>query len=260
LLLMSLTPLLWLIARTVRGGEAKPNLLTHLLMAPATGAQIYFWGLWAAYCAALVVSRTALPEVTHKSLYYLVAVLSLLAPLGYMMSQEQIGASQREAQRIASGTMLYSSIVIAAFGVFVFWPGLMRVPYGWASVVLAPIQDPTQRVLEEKYFAELDAWVARGPMFRAGEKEDAVAIKARVQPLVQTCGKLMMATATPQQRAAFLTTERHEWDFRVDVCTKMTVNRLHEQPEFQKPELVQAICNSTIPVFGRLCVRSGLRR
>jgi hypothetical protein len=97
-------------------------------------------------------------------------------------------------------------------------------------------------------------------MFREGEKDDAAAIKVRVQPVVQTCGKLMMGTATPQQKVAFLTTDRGELDFRVDVCTKMTVNRLHEQPEFQKPELVRAICDSSIPVFRRLCVRSGLRR
>jgi hypothetical protein len=36
------------------------------------------------------------------------------------MGKEQIGATQREAQRIASGTMLYSGVVIVAFVVFVF--------------------------------------------------------------------------------------------------------------------------------------------
>jgi hypothetical protein len=96
-------------------------------------------------------------------------------------------------------------------------------------------------------------------MFREGEREDTAAIQARMRPVVQTCGKLMMATATAQQRVTFLTTDRGEFDFRVDVCTKMTVNRLHAQPEFQKPELVRAICNSSILVFRQLCVRSGLR-
>jgi hypothetical protein len=72
--------------------------------------------------------------------------------------------------------------------------------------------------------------------------------------------QLIMVTATAQQRVTFQTTERGEFDFRLDVCSKMTINRLHEQPQFQKPELVQQICNSTIPVFRELCVRSGLKK
>src|SRR5882724_5381874 len=113
-----LVPLMGLAGLTIRRGEARPTLLTYPLMGLAAVAQVYFWGLWAAYCAALVVSRTALPEVTHKSLYYAVAVLSALAPLGYLMGKERIGATEREAQRIGSGTMLYSGIVIVAFGLF----------------------------------------------------------------------------------------------------------------------------------------------
>ncbi len=260
-------PLFYLTALTMRGrtdGAPRSTLLTYPMMVLTGGAQVYFWGLWAAYCAALVVSRTAHPEVTHKWLYYAVAVQSLITPLAYLMSKEMSGATQREVDRITKGTMFYNVVALAAFLGFVFWPGLIYVPYGWASGVLAPVQvaqkDTPLRPLEEKYYADLDAWVARGPVFQPGVQVDQAAFQARVQPMVETCGKLIMVTATPQQRVTFQTTERSEFDFRVDVCSKMTINRIHEQPEFQKPELVRQICNSTIPVFRELCVRSGLRK
>ncbi len=262
-----LAPLLWLAGRTMRRDEARPSLLTYPVIVVTAAAQWYFWGLWAAYCAALVVARTAHPEVTHTWLYYAVAVQSVLTPIAYLAAKERASAqSQREIQGITSGTLLYSGVAIVAFVVFVFWPGLMRVPYGWAIdapgavVQEAEKDDPLTRVLEPKYLADLDAWVARGPVFREGEKVDDAAVKARVQPVVETCGKLVMLTATAKEKTAFLTTDRAEFDFRVDVCTKMTVNRLHEQPQFQKPELVRAVCDSSIPVFRRLCVRSGLRK
>jgi hypothetical protein len=264
---MMSVPLLWLMALTLRRGETppRPSLLTYPMMVVVAVVQAYFWGLWAAYCAALVISRIAYWGVTHKWLYYAVALQALLTPLAYLMSKERMSATtQREARGIASGTMLYSAVALVAFAVFVCWPGLIYVPYGWASgVVLEPVPEKgvkALRKLEEKYFADLDAWVARGPVLRPGDPGGEAAFKARVQPMVETCGKLVLLTATPRQQTEFLSTDRAEFDFRVDVCSKMTINRLHAQPEFQKPELVQQICNSTIPVFRELCVRSGLRK
>jgi hypothetical protein len=55
---------------------------------------------------------------------------------------------------------------------------------------------------------------------------------------------------------------RDELDFRVDVCTKMTANRVYKQPEFEKPEIVKMICwdtNRYHRVFVRLCEHDGLR-
>jgi hypothetical protein len=199
---------------------------------------------------------------THKWLYYAVAIQSLLTPLAFLMSKERMGTNPREANGIMSGTMLYNAVALTAFAVFVFWPGLIYVPYGWASGVLAPVPDQpvqTLRKLEERYYADLDAWVAHGPVFLPGDPTDEAAFKARVQPMVETCGKLVMLTATPKQQVQFLSTDRDEYGFRVDVCSSMTINRLHEQPQFKKPELVRSICNSTIPLFRELCVRSGLK-
>jgi hypothetical protein len=73
-------------------------------------------------------------------LYYAVAVQSVLTPLGYLMSKEQIGQSQQQVQRTTSGTMLYSGVAMLAFVAFVLWPSLVNAPYGWANVVLAQVQ------------------------------------------------------------------------------------------------------------------------
>lgn len=269
-----LIPLMWLMSLTMRGGDQpRATPLTYPAMALTGIAQLYFWGLWAAYCAALVVSRTATPGVTHKWLYYLVAFVSLTSPFGYMMHKEQVAATQRQAQSIASGTMFYSGAAIVAFAVFVFWPGLIQTPYGWANVILAPLElaetaSPAQQALEERYLADLDAWVARGAIFREGEKVDEAAVQARVRPALETCRKLVTLTATPGEKAEFSKTDNSrivqgrydEYDMRVDVCTSMTINRVHAQPNFQKPDLVRMVCDeSRVSVYRRLCVRSGLR-
>ena len=59
---------------------------TYLL---TVGAQVYFWGAWAAYCAALAVSRAASPTVTDGWSYYVTAFISLGGPLGYLSSKEK---------------------------------------------------------------------------------------------------------------------------------------------------------------------------
>jgi hypothetical protein len=80
--------------------------------------------------------------------------------------------------------------------------------------------------------------------------------------VVENCGKLVLTQAGVFERLQLLTFDRDEFDFRVDICTKMTVNRLYKQPEFDKPEMVSKICdneNAYYELFRRLCSRSGLR-
>jgi hypothetical protein len=111
-------------------------------------------------------------------------------------------------------------------------------------------QQPTiSEKLEERYFTTLDDWVARGG--RIDEVQKTV---------VETCGKLVMWTGAASEKIGFLGSQRDEFDFRVDVCMTMTVNRVHKQPKFEKPELVESICDkSGILLFTKLCKRSGLR-
>jgi hypothetical protein len=99
-------------------------------------------------------------------------------------------------------------------------------------------ESATQK-METTYFATLDGWVNRGGP--ANEIQDTV---------VQTCGKLVMLTATGPEKLALTTTQRDEFHFRVDVCAKMTVNRVHRQPEFEKKEIVSMICDeSNVSLF-----------
>lgn len=103
--------------------------------------------------------------------------------------------------------------------------------------------------LGEKYFQTLDGWVKRGGP--VNEVQDIV---------VQTCGKLVMLTVSNSEKAALSTTQREEFHYRVDVCTKMTVNRVHPQPEFEKKEIIRMICHeSKVSLFKKLCKRYGLQ-
>ena len=102
--------------------------------------------------------------------------------------------------------------------------------------------------LEDKYFFVLDGWVDRGG--KVNEYQSVV---------LETCGKRVMVTANASEAVAFTTTQREEFDFRVDVCAKTTVNRSHHHTEFDGPKLIQAICDDNkVILFGKLCKRSGL--
>jgi hypothetical protein len=69
-----------------------------------------------------------------------------------------------------------------------------------------------------------------------------------------------MLTVNASEKLSLTTTQREEFHFRVDVCTKMTANRVHPQPEFEKKELVSMICDaSKVALFRKLCKHSGLR-
>lgn len=98
------------------------------------------------------------------------------------------------------------------------------------------------------YTNRLDAWVKAGGS------------PATIQnDVIRNCGMLVMSQSGAFQNFKFLTYGRDDFDFYVDVCSKMTVNRVHKQPEFTKPEIVTALCGSTAEsLFKEFCQRSGL--
>ena len=132
-------------------------------------------------------------------------------------------------------------------------------PYAWYVIVDHHwFSTPTEKAMDEiptdieplkrLYFKRLDQWVRDGG--KPGEVQRTV---------VRTCGKLVMLTASSRKRLSFTGKNRKEFDFRVDVCVKMTVNRIHPQPEFKKPEIVNMICRETkVRLFKEMCVRFGL--
>lgn len=103
--------------------------------------------------------------------------------------------------------------------------------------------------LEDQYFSTLDDWVKGGG--QVNELQNSV---------VRTCGKIILLTVSTSKKLSLSTTQKEEFHFRVDVCTKMTVNRAHPQPEFKDKEMVKMICDdSKIIAFKKLCHNSGLR-
>jgi len=103
--------------------------------------------------------------------------------------------------------------------------------------------------LERKYFTMLDGWVQRGG--QAQEYQNDV---------LDTCGKLILTSATLSETLTLPTIQKEEFDFRVNVCAKTTVHRVHRQAELNDQELVQEVCyDARMPVFVKLCRRSGLR-
>lgn len=135
-----LMPFIGIMALTVRRGTSKLSPLAYPAFTVALLAQLYFWGMWAAYCAALAVVRASHPDVTHTWLYYVVAFLFVTAPIGYLASKEQSSvASAQEGRGIQRGSTLYSAFAILAFLAFSFWPALMTTPYGWFIRLTVPI-------------------------------------------------------------------------------------------------------------------------
>ncbi len=114
-----------------------------------------------------------------------------------------------------------------------------------------PITSQMSAQLRDLYLSRLDAWVSGG-----GKPADVQS------GVVETCGRLLMVTATATEAVAFMKERREDLDFRVDVCTKLTITRAHPQPEFSKPEIRKIVCEDmpeTQSIFEVLCKRAGLR-
>jgi hypothetical protein len=103
------------------------------------------------------------------------------------------------------------------------------------SAEVAYAEESAGEQLEEKYFRTLDEWVKKG-----GPTNEIQGV------VVNTCGKLVMLNASLAEKAALSTTQRDEFDHRVDVCVKMTVNRVHPQPELRKRLLESFVTKVTL--------------
>jgi hypothetical protein len=105
------------------------------LLGLAAAFQIYFWGLWAAFCVAMTLRYTQRLDVTWDWLYWIAGLGWCISLIGWFAHKEQ-QARPEAAHGIGRGTNLYSFIAIAAFVLFAFMPPLMRMPYGWALQLL----------------------------------------------------------------------------------------------------------------------------
>jgi hypothetical protein len=114
--------------------QESPAKILVIPMAVIAGAfQVYFWGLWAAFCSATAAKYSAMAEVSHHWLYYVAGFMFCTGPLGYMAHKEtQMAQSYDEVRGIQRGTSLYSLIAVVAFIVFCIRPSLHAWPYSWA--------------------------------------------------------------------------------------------------------------------------------
>lgn len=112
--------------------EDPPKIVVLSSAAIAVGYQIYFWGLWAAFCVAVTARFTRGPQVTLDWLYWVFGFMWCTSLIFWLAHKEQqSSATAAEAHSVESGAALYSMIAGAAFLVFAFAPRLSDWPYGW---------------------------------------------------------------------------------------------------------------------------------
>lgn len=116
------------------------------------------------------------------------------------------------------------------------------------GILISTHVEPIASNFEKFEFEKLDRW--------AQEHKSVEDVNTVVLP---TCGKIVSVLSTISENVDFLSTDRDEWDFRVDVCVQMTVNRVYPQPFFQKPENIEKMCHpDSHRFFTTMCRRSGL--
>ena len=110
-----------------------PKMIVFPLMWITGIYQIYFWGLWSAFCVAVALMYTQKPEVTWDWLYWVTGFMWCTSLIGWLAHKERQGSqSFDETQGIQKGTTFYSLIAVVAFIVFAFMPSFIALPYGWA--------------------------------------------------------------------------------------------------------------------------------
>jgi len=102
--------------------------------------------------------------------------------------------------------------------------------------------------VEKSYFKNLDSWVKNG-----GNKKTIQDI------VIKNCGKLVMITTDSTEKVKLSTIQKDEFNYRLDVCAKMTVNRIYPQPEFKNPKIIKSICEDNIVLFKKLCKQNGFK-
>jgi hypothetical protein len=105
--------------------------------------------------------------------------------------------------------------------------------------------------LEAVYLERLDSWVEAGGDVNTVQNE-----------VVANCGKLFYMHVDPARIPNLSPKEKEDYDMLIDVCTKITVTRVHPQPEFENPKIVKLICAGMAvdhPVISKLCQRARVK-
>lgn len=165
-----------------------PKMIVFPLMGIAGIYQIYFWGLWSAFCVAVAIKYTQKPDVTWDWLYWVTGFMWCTSLIGWLAHKERQGSqSLDETQGIKKGTTFYSLIAVVAFIVFAFVPSFIVLPYGWA---LKPLdlesyivsKSPGSEQIEPKSRKSIEAFF-EGYEYFASANESAQAMKTSKDPL-----------------------------------------------------------------------------
>lgn len=95
--------------------------------------QIYFWGLWSAYCVATTYKFTTRADVSWDWLYFITGFSASYSLIGLLNYKEQRRESFQRQSEIQKGTIYYAALACIAYIVFAIWPSLIIPIYGWAT-------------------------------------------------------------------------------------------------------------------------------
>jgi len=102
------------------------NVLQFPIIVITGIAQVYFWILWASFCAYTVRFYIDSPSVTCGWFYYLTAFTFVSAPIGYLGHKESnYPNTPNEKKNIDLGVIFYGTVAIVGFIVFCIWSNLM---------------------------------------------------------------------------------------------------------------------------------------
>jgi len=113
------------------------------------------------------------------------------------------------------------------------------------------LSDENKVKLEKLYLQKLDKWVSDGG--------DVNSVQEQV---ITNCGKLFYMHVDPERIPNLSVDAREGYDQLIDICSKITVNRVHPQPEFEDPKTVKLVCIDIAadhPVIGKLCQKANLQ-
>ena len=122
--------------------------------------QIYFWGLWAAFCVSVTYKYTTRTDVTLDWIYFLVGFFNSSLIIVSLNSKEQSGDHNKIRKKVQQSSGYYSVIAWIGFLLFSFRPSFITPVYGWATDVLGltryinpPKWSENDRECEKRFFS-----------------------------------------------------------------------------------------------------------
>jgi hypothetical protein len=135
LLLVVVAPFSWLVSPL----KNHPRLAACVAVPSALligAVQLYFWCGWAAFCSEIAHRFSAVPTVSHRWLYWLLAFLSACYPLTRLNYREARLTCTSYADRIHKTKVgcLWTLVPLVSFLGFALWRDAIKLAFGWFPV------------------------------------------------------------------------------------------------------------------------------